>query len=159
MLELSFVEPETFKTPDNHEYIINPLPTREMKRVNEFIELNTELQEYQKEGKDTEANKLIYGSDDEPDKRTIASLCEELIDLSIKDVEDGSDLPKKYRTIFKMIELCTFIVKATLQLPDNITPTTDGDGTPLGRVGKSSDKSEETRTASSKKPAGTKKQS
>lgn len=158
MLELSFIEPETFLTPDGSEYIINPLPTREMKRVNEFIELNTLLQQYQSEGNDKEANKLIYGSEDDPDKRTIASLCEELIDLSIKNIEDGSDLPKKYRTIFKMIELCTFIVKATLQLPDNITPPTEGD-TPLGQAGKSSDKSEETPIASSKKPAGQKQKS
>ena len=159
MLELSFVEPETFKTPDNHEYIINPLPTREMKRVNEFIELNTELQRYQNEGNEKEANKLIYGSEDEPDKRTIAILCEELIDLSIKDIEDSSDLPKKYRTIFKMIELCTYIVNATLQLPDNIVPESSEGDNPLEQVGKSSDKPEDTSMESSKKPAGKQKKS
>ena len=42
MIELDFREPETFKTPDGQEWIINPLTTRKMPLVHDFIRLYDE---------------------------------------------------------------------------------------------------------------------
>lgn len=103
---LEFKEPETFTTPDGNTYIINPLPTRAMKTIFKFIELNNQQQEYIKNGEKDKVNELVYGP--------LVELVEEIVDKSVKNVENGEPLSEKYRTLGKLIEICNQVVISTV---------------------------------------------
>lgn len=164
MLELDFREPETFKTPDGQEYVINPLDVKDVKIIFKFIELNERLQKIKNKSKNkkqdvkntSEANSIIYGKEgnEEP---SLAELAEEIINKSIKNIESGDQLPKRYHTIKKLIQLSGHVAVATIDM--NKEDIERAGGNPLELQRMLSDKSEPTSTPSKKKRAGKKKHS
>lgn len=139
MIELDFREPESFKTPDNEEYIINPLNTEDMKLLLQFIDLNDQQDKLKAEGKTKELNKLVYID--------LVNKANELIDKSIINKNDGKLLPEQYRKPYiHLIKLCNIVVRETIG--NNNTGESD---IPLELQNKSSNKSGETSTSSKKK--------
>ena len=129
MLDISFKENETFKTPDGEEWTINPLRRKDLKKLNKFTSMNDQLQKLQKEGNSVEGNRLIYGEDEDNDQEeTLLSVTDEIIDLSITN-KKGEKFPEKYRRqITKAMELCSLVVSASIDSPQKAKT---GDDTPL----------------------------
>jgi len=156
MIELDFKEPETFKTPDGEEYIINPLNVEDIKLLFKFMEYEEELKKLQKDGHKKNAQNLIYGSDEE-DREPMVTLAEQIINKSIKNIETGEPLPKKYQTIKKLIQLSGYVAVATIDV--NKEDIREGEDIPLEVKRMLSGVSKETSTPSKKKRGGRKKSS
>jgi len=139
MIELDFKEPETFKTPDGEEYIINPLDTGDMKILLQFLDLNDQQDKLKSEGKLKELNKLVYVD--------LVNKANELVDKSIVNKNNGELLPEKYRKPYiHLVKLCNIIVRETIGRKDG-----EGGDNPLELPQKSSNKSGETSTPSKQK--------
>jgi hypothetical protein len=115
MVNINFRKKETFNTPDGETYEINPLKRRHLKKLNSFIKLNTKLQELQGAGDVEGANKIIFGDEEDNDEEiTLLKVADDIIDLSIKNVKSGKELPEDYRLeITTTIELCTAVIQAS----------------------------------------------
>lgn len=139
MIELDFKEPETFKTPDGEEYVINPLDTGDMKILLQFLDLNDQQDKLKSEGKLKELNKLVYVD--------LVNKANELVDKSIVNKNNGELLPEKYRKPYiHLVKLCNIIVRETIGRKDG-----EGGDNPLELPQKSSNKSGETSTPSKRK--------
>jgi len=150
MLELDFKEPETFKTPDGQEWVINPLPTKDIKIIFRFIELNDEMKALKKNGETAKANKLIFGTEEDENVPSVVELTEQIIDLSVHNVEDEETLlPSKYRTVKKLIQLASNVAVVTMDLSQEDIARAGGN--PLEIQGMLSDKSKQVLSSSKKK--------
>ncbi len=128
-IDVDFNEPDTFKTPDGEEWAINPLRRRHRKKFTKFTNLNDQMTKLKKENRASEANRLLFGEDEEnEDEETILTIADNIIDLSIENIKTKEKLPEKYRLeISKVFELCTLVIKASSgKIPEN-----KGDDTPL----------------------------
>jgi len=141
MIELDFNEPETFKTPDGEEYIVNPLETGDMKLIAKLTSLDSKQRKLQEEGKIEELNQTVY---DESVK-----LSNEIIDKSIVNKKTGELLPDTYRTPYtRLVKIVKIVVDETVGLGGE----SGGEGgNPLGSQKKSSKASGGTSTASGRK--------
>lgn len=141
MIELDFKEPETFKTPDGEEYIVNPLETGDMKLIAKLTSLDSKQRKLQEEGKIEELNQTVY---DESVK-----LSNEIIDKSIVNKKTGELLPDTYRTPYtRLVKIVKIVVDETVGLGGE----SGGEGgNPLGSQKKSSKASGGTSTASGRK--------
>jgi len=141
MIELDFNEPETFKTPDGEEYIVNPLETGDMKLIAKLTSLDSKQRKLQEEGKIEELNQTVY---DESVK-----LSNEIIDKSIVNKKTGELLPDTYRTPYtRLVKIVKIVVDETVGLGGE----SGGEGgNPLGSQKKSSKTSGGTSTASGRK--------
>lgn len=141
MIELDFKEPETFKTPDGEEYIVNPLETGDMKLIAKLTSLDSKQRKLQEEGKIEELNQTVY---DESVK-----LSNEIIDKSIVNKKTGELLPDTYRTPYtRLVKIVKIVVDETVGLGGE----SGGEGgNPLGSQKKSSKTSGGTSTASGRK--------
>lgn len=141
MIDLDFKEPETFKTPDGEEYIVNPLETGDMKLIAKLTSLDSKQRKLQEEGKIEELNQTVY---DESVK-----LSNEIIDKSIVNKKTGELLPDTYRTPYtRLVKIVKIVVDETVGLGGE----SGGEGgNPLGSQKKSSKASGGTSTASGRK--------
>lgn len=141
MIELDFNEPETFKTPDGEEYIVNPLETGDMKLIAKLTSLDSKQRKLQEEGKIEELNQTVY---DESVK-----LSNEIIDKSIVNKKTGELLPDTYRTPYtRLVKIVKIVVDETVGLGGE----SGGEGgNPLGSQKKSLKTSGGTSTASGRK--------
>jgi hypothetical protein len=130
MVNINFRKKETFETPDGEVWEINPLKRRHLKKLNRFIKLNTKLQELQKNGDVEAANKIIFGEEEDNDEEeTLLKIADDIIDLSIKNVKTGKELPEDYRLeISTTIELCTAVIQTST---GKVKQSQNGDDTPL----------------------------
>lgn len=146
MIELDFKEPETFKTPDGEEWIINPLDTVDMKLIVKLTSLDSKQRKLQSEGKIEELNEVVYGES--------VDFSNEIIDKSIVNKKTGELLPGQYRKPYtRLVELVKLVVNETVGI-GNINDE-DGDN-PLENQAKSSEPSED-KSISSKKKGGRRK--
>ncbi len=131
MVSINFRKKETFTAPDGETYEINPLKRRHLKKLNKFIKLNSTLQELQAKGDVEGANKIIFGDEEDNDEEiTLLKIADDIIDISIKNVKTGKELPEDYRLeLTTTIELCTAIIQASTG-NKSATPN-HGDDTPL----------------------------
>ncbi len=115
MVSINFRKKETFTAPDGETYEINPLKRRHLKKLNKFIKLNSTLQELQAKNDVEGANKIIFGDEEDNDEEiTLLKIADDIIDLSIKNVKTGKELPEDYRLeVTTTIELCTAVIQAS----------------------------------------------
>lgn len=124
MLDILFNEPETFKTPDGRLWQINPLKRKDLMIMNKFTKINDKIQELKLDENVAGGNELVFGTGNNKEDSLI-SVTDEIIDLSIREVNTGKKFPEEYReNIGKAIELCNYVIKATVGLGE-------GDGSPL----------------------------
>ena len=141
MIEIEFKEPETFKIGDVI-YEIIPLKAKYMPKVLEFIELTDQVDELKAEADELlatnkspknakkikptkevtkrvteirkERNKLFY--------ENLSELCDFIIDngLRIKGEDTKAEIPREYRTMTKLMDIATYIVKTTIDLEQEV---------------------------------------
>lgn len=154
IIELDFKEPETFKTPDGNEWIINPLPVKDIKIIFQFIKFNEQLKKYQDEGDTDKSNELIYGKPDESEDwnkdNSLMGIGETIIDKAITNTKDPTIIfPSKYKTVKKLIQLSGHVAIATMDV--NEAEIKEAGGNPLEIQRMLSDKSKATSTPSSRR--------
>jgi len=118
MNRLNFRKPETFKTPDGQEWIINPLKVKDMRYVAQFTKLHGEYTELRKAGKFDEANNLLYGNvdneeDDPENEKSMVGFSNKMVDLAVKNIKTGDKFPEEYRLGEELLSLCAKIVEIT----------------------------------------------
>ncbi len=148
MIELDFREPETFKTPDGQEWIINPLTTRKMPLVHDFIRLYDERKGLEFESDEFKQINFVE----------LVEISEEIVKAGIKNKENKDEaFPEKYTTQGKLFQMALLVCDVTTDIKIPIK----GDDIPLDQKPgkKKSRSSKQTSTPSSKKPAGKKKPS
>ena len=126
MLDILLNEPETFNTPDGRLWEINPLKRKDLVIMNKFTTINDKIQAMKKDGNTGAGNELVFGTG-KAKEDTLIGVTDEIIDLSIREVNTGKRFPEEYReNIGKAIELCNYVIKATVGLGE-------GDGSPLAQ--------------------------
>lgn len=144
MLDLDFKKPETFKTEDGDEWMIKKLSVKNMPLVYDFIEVYDKKSDL--EFGTEEFKEVLYVQ--------LPERCLELINLSVKNVEDeDKPFPEEELSLTKMIQIALLICDTTMEFNN---PIKRG-GIPLGQEKKKSESSKPTFTPSKKKDGRKKK--